>query len=305
MKYTRARRLLAVLMSICICIGSTTPAFAAHTDDFVVPQNGFFATIDPELEQAYRTYSSIAENRNRYTTVSLEDFISQYNKTLYRSVNKYLDHCVAQLSTCKKLSDVQAEDAARQARASMMALQRPELRESLEDRWWHNVSTLPRAVTYGSRYNLVGTAIKGDLVYERAGGGGFTGHTVLVAGTFYSDKYDQYYIKSFEAILSGVSHGILCDERFVSQKSSLDRPTQPDASTMIAAVEWAETQDGKDYHLASPSTDISQSRENWYCSLLAYACYKAQGISLCTRPAVGYVTPAAIHNGNVSTLRSY
>ena len=102
MKYTRARRLLAVLMSICICIGSTTPAFAAHTDDFVVPQNGFFATIDPELEQAYRTYSSIAENRNRYTTVSLEDLISQYNKTLYRSVNKYLDHCVAQLSTCKK-----------------------------------------------------------------------------------------------------------------------------------------------------------------------------------------------------------
>ena len=47
MKYTRARRLLAVLMSICICIGSTTPAFAAHTDDFVVPQTVFLLQSTP------------------------------------------------------------------------------------------------------------------------------------------------------------------------------------------------------------------------------------------------------------------
>ncbi|MDO4316097.1 MAG: hypothetical protein Q4C45_09980 [Oscillospiraceae bacterium] len=299
------KKIVSIFLSISImCICSIPSVFAASPNDFVPPSNGFFADIDPALEEAYRTYSSTAENMDKFVTLSIEDFIFEYENGTYATVSDYLACCIDLLSNCKSLSEVKAQDAMRRAESAALASQADSTREVLLQEWWHNTSDLPRAVTYGTRYNLIGTAIKGDLIFEAAGSGQITGHTVIVAGTYFSSKYNQYYLKSFEAIYSTVCYGILCDERFEDRLSHLDRPTGVDAATMRAALEWAETQEGKPYYLdANPS--ISQSRPYWYCSLLAYACYYAQGISLCDRVISGLVTPRDIHSGNVRTIRSY
>lgn len=260
-------------------------------------------TTLPNLEEAYRLYSEVAESEGKFVTLSLEEFIWNYNETT-GEIDEYLTENISAIDSLLDLDAIifQEEEIDEQL-ATQMDSQNITPLSTLQ--WWHNKSIIDQATTYGSTYNLLGKAIRGDIVYESAGGFGITGHTAIVAGSYWSSTYSQYYIRCVEAISSGVCYGILCDTRFSQQKSYLDRPTAPTTTQMKAAVAFAESQVGKSYSLLASTADLSSSRSNWYCSLLAYASYNSQGISLCTLPSSGYLMPSKIHSGNVQNLVSY
>lgn len=301
----KKKKALSIITISCMLTMMVPHSFAAtnQADQNVanIPQTGFFATIDPDLEEAYREYSIIAEQQGKFVTLCIEDFVANYDNE-ENTIDSYLDSCVEQLVSCEKLSDVKAREAAQKLSISTYSTD-SETRASLE-KWWHHSSTPSQSFSNG-KYNLVGKAIKGDIVYESAGGFNITGHTAMVAGTYYSSTYSQYYVRAIEAVASGVCYGILCDERFESQKSYLDRPKSGSASDMANAVNFAVSQIGKPYDIELSTSNLSKTRPNWYCSLLVYAAYKNQGITLCNCAAICTLMPVSIHNGNVSTLTAY
>ncbi len=292
---------------LAFCIFTTMIPYSFAMTDYKreeiedIPQTGFFLEIDPALEKAYREYSIVAEQQGKFVTLSIEDFVGNFNGE-YDTVESYLASCIDQLNFCEDLTDVrQREEIQRQATLTDTPYN---VTRASTEKWWHNSSTPSQSFSNG-KYNLVGKAIKGDIIYEAAGGFNITGHTVLVAGTYYSSEYSQYYVRAIEAVLSGVCYGILCDERFESQKSYLDRPKSGNASDMSKAVDFAISQLGKKYYINTSAANLTSSRPDWYCSLLVYAAYKNQNITLCDCATVCTLMPVSIHNGNVTTLTAY
>ena len=153
-----------------------------------------------------------------------------------------------------------------------------EMLENESDYWYQNNPTLARGINY-AQYNLLETVKKGDILYEATGGFGITGHIAIVEGIFYSEVYNQYYIRLIEAVSNGVIQSIWTPTRFIEKETTILRLKDYDEVIVDAAIEFALGQLGKSYSLAAWKNS-SESNSDWYCSELVWAAYYHQNVLL-------------------------
>ena len=153
-----------------------------------------------------------------------------------------------------------------------------EMLENESDYWYQNNPTLACGVNY-AQFNLLETVKKGDILYEATGGFGITGHIAIVEGIFYSEVYNQYYIRLIEAVSNGVIQTILTPTRFIEKETTILRLKDYDEVIVDAAIEFALGQLGKSYSLAAWKNS-NESNSNWYCSELVWAAYYHQNVLL-------------------------
>lgn len=149
-------------------------------------------------------------------------------------------------------------------------------------KWYYNTGTsLPKDPDY-SKHNLSSVLAKGDIIYEKNGGGGLTGHIAIVEGRFYDSVRKKYYFRIIEAILpGGVVRSVLDDERVADKDVRIYRVKGATAEQKRNAIDFCISQLGKGYDLDFRK-DTSAKQKNWYCSELVWAAYKNQGINIDT-----------------------
>lgn len=168
---------------------------------------------------------------------------------------------------------------------------------SSSKKWYYNTGTsLPKTPNY-SKYNLSNYLNKGDIIYEKNGGFGITGHIAIVEGRFYDTSKKIYYYRIIEAIDDGVVRSVLDDERIVDKGVSIYRVKSATIEQKNRAVEFCKTQLGKGYFLDFKK-DKSANEKDWYCSELVWAAYINQGIDIETTRNINEpgITPRDICN---------
>ncbi len=272
------KKMTAVVLTAAMAFSVVMPAFAETDIEYhnsLTSENYLTSPYIDELKQSYEEYSGIAYEKGKFVTVSLEDYVCGYNP-YEGNFDMYLENNILELDDCITLAEVRLQQEAMQNRINEYA--KTNATYSSSTQWYYNCPELFVDNAYG-KYDLLGSSIvSGDIVIDEKGSFGLTGHNALVVGHFYSNLLNTYYVRVVEAIADGVCYGILCDER-VDDRDSYVYSVNASASNKIAAVNWAQTQLNKDYFI-NASTDVSSNRSTWYCSLLCYAAYNAQGIQL-------------------------
>lgn len=145
-----------------------------------------------------------------------------------------------------------------------------------------------------SKYNLLSTVQKGDLIYEANGGFGISGDIAIVEGFYHNVAHDITYIRIIEVISDGVCRSLL-DDKDVSVLRVFG------ASTTIknSAVSFCVGELGSSYFLDFPQ-NTSSSETDWYCAELAWVGYYRQGIDIEREPFLSEpgVTPRDIYNSD-------
>ena len=233
-----------------------------------------------ELMAAYEIVCQAYSDASIEMSMSLEEFIKQYDETVYATVQEYEEAYINLIDTNNIISV-----------ASMYSLSSS---SSSSDKWYYNTGTsLPQAADY-SKYHLLDTVKKGDIIYEAAGNHGITGHTAIVEGIFYDTTYSQYYIRIIEARSSGgVYRSVLDDERIDDRGVSIYRVSAASEAQCEAAVEFCIGEIGSSYNL-DLAKDTSASETDWYCSELNWAAYMNQGINIEASIGEPGVTPRDI-----------
>jgi hypothetical protein len=213
-----------------------------------------------DLQSAYNLVQNYGEKYGIDFDLSYETFVKNYNPKAYNSPSDYANSYISILEPHQKYNYT--------------------MRNSSGSNLWHyNTGTvLPHKADYSS-YNLLSTVKKGDILFEASGGFGITAHVAIVEGIYYSEAQGQYYIRLIEAISNGISRSVLDDERFDDRQGTIYRVSGVGQSQIDKAVDFAVSQIGKNYMLDFKK-DTSPYEKDWYCSELAWASYKNQGIDI-------------------------
>lgn len=285
----------------------STPVSAATTEVKLENYNSH-----PQFEQlskAYIEYSLQAEKMGKFVTLPLECFITEYqpNKTAltksstdYNSIDTYLASRVSELSQNENLIDVRTEQVEMQKTLDKeLSLENTISPQSSGGYWFYNCSELPKAGNYTKYPSLLGSAVvTGDLVHDDQGSFGITGHSAIVMGHYYSNVFKEYYVRVCEAVSAGVCYGILSDDRVVNRTTSVYRITAT-STQRVDASNWVASQRGKSWWFTNDNfynINVTKSRTNWYCSLLVYAAYAAQGVNLGDMGGTGAIMPRELRN---------
>lgn len=158
----------------------------------------------------------------------------------------------------------------------------------------------PDEVNYtGTR--LLSMASAGNVLYEREGFGGLTGHVAIVEGRFYDASKKKYYIRVVEARKGyGVTRGILDSTRYQHRGGSLllfASGINVSSDVRKKAVDFAVKQIGKGYSLDPLRKGYNPNQSSWYCSELVWASYYSQGGDIEKKGINGVgITPRDIYN---------
>ena len=257
-------------------------AVAEATDSTIIGELEPIPITNPELESAYETLIETYP----YLSMSYEDFIEEYALLGSPDIDSYLE----------SFDDVLVPPADVSPNAG-------------EEQWYHNTGTsLPQRATY-SDYGLLHTVKKGDLIHEAEGAGGL-GHIAVVEGIFYDMTYNQFYVRLIEGIQRGVCRGVLDDTRIDRQGGTVLRVTESAGATdriKNEAVAFCISQLGKGYEL-DLCHHTSPNQYTWYCSELAWAAYKNQGIDIEMDDVVANqpgITPRDILYGTKTSTVNY
>ena len=171
-----------------------------------------------------------------------------------------------------------------------------------EANYWYNTGTaLPIGVNYHNS-NLLDNLKRGDIIFEAAGFYGITGHVAIVEGIYYSDTYEQYYVRIIEAISVGVARSILTPTRIIEKIGSAYRVKDANETQIDNAIAFIIAQLGKPYQVEYAKS-YSPDSPNWYCSELIWAAYYHQGINLDDENLDSPVTPRdTIENNFVESI---
>ncbi len=172
--------------------------------------------------------------------------------------------------------------------------------DGVTDETWYGIGTsLPHPVNY-SNSDLLKFLKPGDLIFERAGSYGYSGHSAIVEGIFYDSRYNQEYIRIIEAMPEyNVSRGLLTPNRFDDRKTSVSRLTGASEEQINGIIDFCISQLNKPYNV-SHYMDSSPDSPNWYCSELIWAALKSQGMDF--HHGSFYVCPEDIHIYSGATL---
>lgn len=259
------KKLLPLVLALAMVFNTCTVAFA--------DSNGTKA----ELKTAYKNITTYAKENNIPLNMTFKDFVKGYEEQAYSNVQEYED--------------------------VYYSLLKPELEPEVsikldkDGAWYYNTGTsLPQRANY-SKYNLLNTVKKGDIIHEAKGGFGITAHTAIVEGIFWSSTQQQYYIRIIEAISDGVVRSVLDDTRIDDRSGSVYRVSGATSTIINNAVNFCIGELGSSYNLDF-AKDTSSSETDWYCSELVWAGYKNQGIDIETDNLINEpgITPRDIIN---------
>lgn len=174
-------------------------------------------------------------------------------------------------------------------------------------KWYYDTGTeLPQTADYSS-CNVFSRVRVGDLIHEDEGGfAEYVGHIAIVEGVFYSEEYDQMYIRVVEAIYpGGVTRSVLDCERVDDKGSKVLIVSGSTSQERNDVVDYVKDQLGKSYNIDIAYKNCYTWQGDWYCSQLAYCAYKSVGydievrnvglFGIVTRGDIG-VTPNDIKN---------
>ena len=140
----------------------------------------------------------------------------------------------------------------------------------------------PSQVSY-DKYNLLDVVKKGDLIFEKNGGYGITGHIAIVEGVYpRNDGTGRSYIRLIEALSTkegGVTRSVLDDKRVDDKGVTILRVSGATSTKINHAVSFCQGELGSRYFLDF-AKDYSASETDWYCSELVWAAYYNQGINI-------------------------
>lgn len=280
----KKRKLISVLVSFVMVFSMYSTTFAADTV-CQMPEKDSGKCYD-SLKSAYEEYSKNAYLQGKFVSISLEEFVAAYDGET-QTIEDYLEDEESKLQGNVSLQEIYKQTEQIEARMMEDSFETNDgiQRSSGSAGWYYNCPELSQANAYGKYPKLLdNTIVAGDIVIDQEGLFGLTGHIAIVVGHYYSYIFQSYYVRVVEAISDGVKYGILCDER-VDDRDSYVYRVYTTTAKRSAAVSWANSQIGKPYLISLSDysqENITASRSNWYCSLLCYAAYKAQGINLGT-----------------------
>lgn len=266
----KIKNILSFFLVVVLLFETNTLAFANSVKDDSISSK-------EKIVKAYENVIDYAYTNNIPLDLSIDTFIEEFESSNFTSLTEYEN-------TYYKILVKQPTIAPR---------------SSGSNKWYYNTGTsLPQAANY-SKYNLLSTLKKGDVIYESKGGFGITGHIAIVEGKYYSSTYKQYYIRVVEAISEGVVRSVLDDSRIDDRDSSVLRVVG--ASDIIAsnAANFCVGQLGKSY-MIDFKKDTSPNEPDWYCSELVWAGYYNQGIDIETTGMYNEpgITPRDINNSS-------
>jgi uncharacterized protein YycO len=258
------------------------------------------------LEDAYENVMAYAAENGIELSMTLKDFTDNYNGQnieLYeQSYYKLLrvnslanDSFVGKLDSDKfEIIDFRGGVAETQSASSS---------SSKSGGYYYDTGTSCPSQAKYSKYNLLSTVKKGDIIYEAAGFFYIAGHIAVVEGV-YSRPGGGQYIRVIEAIDSGVKRSILDDTRIDDRDGYVLRVKNATTTQKNNAVSFCVGEIGSSYSLDF-AHDTSSSETDWYCSELAWAAYKNQGIDIETTGWLNEpgITPRDIYRSNkVNTI---
>ncbi len=267
----RVKGLLALLLTGVLLFSMSTFAYAKSVNSEAV-------ISEEKLEKAYENVINYAYANAIPLDLSLDTFLEEFKASKTLDIAEYENTYYSILTT-----------------------RQPAIlpNSSGGSKWYYNTgTTLPHSANY-SKYKLLDSVKKGDIIYESKGGFGITGHTAIVEGKYYSSTYQQYYIRVVEAITDGVVRSVLDDTR-VDEKDTVVLRVKGATDSIIAnAVNFCAGQLGKGY-MIDFQKDTSASEPDWYCSELNWAGYYNQGIDIETTGLYNEpgITPRDINNSS-------
>ncbi|MBP5661221.1 MAG: hypothetical protein J6X08_07830 [Lachnospiraceae bacterium] len=255
---------------------------------------------DKTLEQAYVDVMTYAERNGIELSMTLKDFKINYNGGSV-AVYEQSYYSVLRRNTIANSFDLDllnsdmfdvidiGKGAERQSASSS---------SSKSGGYYYNTGTsCPSKATY-SKYNLLDNVKKGDIIYEAAGFFYIAGHVAVVEGV-YTRPGGGKYIRVIEAIENGVVRSILDDTRIDERDGHVLRVKNASSTVIDRAVSFCVGELGSSYSLDF-AHDTSSSETDWYCSELAWAAYKNQGIDIETTGWLNEpgITPRDIYRSN-------
>lgn len=290
------KRLLVFLLSLSLCLSLGVSVNAAST------QNSFDGK---DFSDAYISFSEQLAEKGVSAQTCLEDFISGY-ESFGGSIEQYTSTLVeyetrqapSLNTTVRRNLQIASEYFASHSEAPSAEYST----RSTRGQWYDNIGEtnpkLPQAADYSS-YNILTKVKKGDIIHETSGGiATIVGHIAVVEGKYWDSTYRQYYIRTVEATLPTVTHGVLDDDRYDYRGVDVYYVTSASDTQKSKAVEFCLSQIGKPWSLEIPLlNEVSHSSNtvNWYCSELAWAGYYNAGINLHGSSIPKHIyTPAAL-----------
>lgn len=176
--------------------------------------------------------------------------------------------------------------------------------------WYYNTGTNVQTKAKYSKYKLLTTVKKGDIIHENRSWsvGAITGHVACVEGIYYlpAGSYTKLVpnIRVIEAISSGVCRSVLDDTRVDDNKVVLLRYKNTISSSNINKVlAFMIGQLGKPYKM-DMSRNTSFNTSNCYCSELVWAAYNSIGLDI-EAGDFGAITPGDIKDSNNTKTISF
>lgn len=257
------RKLLKLLLPLTLIftlvLSSNTLAFASKPNS------------NTELQKAYERVISYANDNNIPLDMTFDIFVAGYNEQEYSNVKAY-EQVYYSILQPRPQPQFKTKNTVSTYSSSS---------SGSGNTWYYNIGTsLPSTANPKySTYKLLSTVQKGDIIFEANGGYGITGHIAVVEGIFYDAQKKINYVRIIEAIDCGVVRSCLDDTRVNDKEVSIYRVTRATATNKTNAVNFCIGELGSSYSLDF-AKDTSSSETNWYCSELAWAAYKNQGIDI-------------------------
>ncbi len=223
--------------------------------------SGFENSIqESELRNAYDELMKYCLDRGNDINFKYEDFLYEYNLRENKNVAEYV----------QLIKDTIRPNSGRQGRSTSGA-------DDLQ--WYYDTgTTLPRAVDYSTN-NLLQTVKRGDLIFDKNGGGRVFGHAGIIEGIYYDADKKQNYIRIIESVSTGVSYGVLSEDRYHDRNTSIYRIRGVTSEQIDWAIAFYKSQLGKDWGL-DLSHNYMEEKDTWMCSTLIWAGFMRQGIDL-------------------------
>lgn len=276
----KLKKVICLTLAGLMLVGSGDVAVAQEKSNDISIQNN--------LTDSYEMLLNYAKRSGIDLDIEMGTFVKEYEDSSYTNVNDYVKAYYKVLDN-KPLSLSNNTGILSNAIGAV-------------SKWYYNTgNSLPQAANY-SKYNLLNTVQKGDIIFEANGGLGITAHVAIVEGIFYSEAQQQYYIRIIESNLTGVVRSVLDDSRVDDSGVTVLRVSSANSTQKNNAVNFCIRQLGKNYSLDF-AKDSSENEKDWYCSELVWAGYYNQGINIETTGFYNEpgITPRDIYNSSAVT----
>ena len=230
-----------------------------------------YLPYDKEIIQAYDNFTDSLTKKNKTVYICLEDFAEYYktgNVNKCFEINSEIEKSVVDTEKREKF-EVQNEKEIESIKSS-----------SGSDKYYYDIGNDPSQKPVYSKYSILQVAKKGDIILDKEGSWGLTGHAAIVEGIFKSPKHGCYYVKLIEAVKpGGVCHGLLDDVRADERDSVLYKVFVASEEQKRKAVLFCYHEIGAKWG-GDLSHNYQAGQHWWLCSQLVWAGYKNQGIDI-------------------------